>query len=386
MRFLCPYRIIKIERFSAGGISMKQQSFHLKVHGFGLSGASFFYTSFIFTVLSVLWLLTLLLLGYFFPALTQYELLVSMPYLIVMFILLVHACASFVTVTLDEKEIRVFYFGIPIRKIPVSQLRLFCAVGNGMENILCLTTHGIEEMAAWQEKKLLRNCFAKYDVPFIKKKSNWQDVLAQKYLSGLRKSPWGVFKDRDVVFLGMQPVLQVLIRVMYPQLPYKNYTEIKSTSKSTYLPKNMIPCFALQAALYYTTIQEDGIHISTKKKPISHIAAQSVKTVVRVDIFKNYERNWPDHIPMLFVSTLSAEELAAKAPQTMFSESTDAFPNKRALLAYAYASRAAMRWRVKYQDCCPLPCTQTFMTQLRECCPQAEWIDLSESWLNDHTV
>ena len=363
---------------------MKQQSFHLKVHGFGLSGASIFYLFFIYIACIVLWALALLPLGYFFPALMQHDWAVLMPYLIVVLILLVHACASFVTVSLDEKEIRVFYLGIPIRKIPVSELRLFCAVGNGRENILCLTTHGIAEMAAWQEKKLVRNYFTKYDVPFIKKKSNWQDVLARKYLNGLRKSPRGVFKDRDVVFLEIEPVLQVLLRSMYPQLPYKNYTEIKATSIITYQPLNMVPCFTLQAALYYVSIQEDGIHISTKKNPVFYIAAQSVKTVVRVDVFRDYDRMYPDHIPILFVSTLSADELAAKAPQTIYGENTDAFPNKRALLAYAYASRAALGWRVKYQDQCPLLCTQTHITQLRECCPQAEWIDLSENWLNDH--
>lgn len=361
----------------------ERRSFQLKARGVGLSAASVYYATVIYLVLQ--WLLALLLLPltYFFPALEKHAWIFALPCVVVLAILVANGLASFFTVSLDETGVCLYWFRIRIRQIPADRLRLFCAVGNVKEDVLCLTSRCIADMALREEKKLLHSSFTKDEVFFIKKKPNWQEVLARRYLNGLRRSLWGIFKDREVIFLEMQPDLQQLIGALYPQLPYRNYTEVRSACPRYEPSKNAVFSFSVYTERCYADIQEDGIHISTKKKPVFQIAARHIKAVVRVDVFRPYWRYYPHHIPLLLVSSLSVDELAANAPQQRYGEHTAAFPSCRTLRAYACAARTALRWKIKDQDFCLLPCTRTNMTLLRAHYPDAEWIDLSDGWLSD---
>ena len=127
-----------------------------------------------------------------------------------------------------ENMVVLSWLCIPLRRLSVDTLQLFCAVGNEREDVLCLTSRTIEEMALLEEKHLLRNYFTKYNVPFLKKYADWQDAFAKKYLNRIRISPLGIFRDKKTLFMPMDPVTQLQIHKLYPQLPYKNYTGITS--------------------------------------------------------------------------------------------------------------------------------------------------------------
>lgn len=144
----------------------REHALRLKTHGFGLSGASVFYVPIIYMVTMLGVSLVMILLEHFFPTLSEYEWLVLLPYGLVILLFGLHILASFYTVLLDPEQIVLLWLGIPLRRIPASQLRLFCAVGNGREDVLCLTSYSVEDLANRREEQLLRNYFSKHEGSF----------------------------------------------------------------------------------------------------------------------------------------------------------------------------------------------------------------------------
>lgn len=351
---------------------MERQNASVKARGFGLSGASLLYLSIYYIVVMLLCLLFLFPLEHFFPSLRGPEWILIVPYMLPVVMLIVHLLFSFCTVTLTEEAIVLSWLCIPLRRISPSDLRLFCAVGNGREDVLCLTSRTITEMAALEEQCLLRNFFTKYDVPNYKKRSHWQDTLCAKYLNRLRRSPRGLFRDKKVLFLKMDPVVQRQIRDLYPQLPYKNYTGIVEYKTDLFSDHAAVPCFGASFAPCFAAFRDGEILLQTKKEIRRKFSPDSIQTIVRVDIFKSYDRMYPHHIPVLFLSVYSPEEMAdmAKKPEA-----------DPILTAYRYAESQVLRWSVKREDCCNLPCTAETAAHLHLLCPQARWISIADSWL-----
>lgn len=183
--------------------------------------------------------------------------------------------------------------------------------------------------------------------------------------------------------MEMQAPLQYLIGAMYPHILYKNYTGVTPNSSLQYCKENTAPCFSLQLSEYIVDMREDGIHLSTGKKELFCIQARQVKTVVRVDIFKSYEKYYPHHLPTLFISSMSEETLAANAPKGMFGMNMEHFPNRQAVLAQAHSTNLTYHWRARNKDSCPVYLTEKNVNRIRSLYPHARWIDLSDSWIRD---
>ena len=101
----------------------------LKTRGFGLSEVSVFYLGTIYIVAMWLWLLLLSPLAHFFPFIKNRDWIVALPHLLIIALLILHLLSSFYTVTLTENMVVLSWLRIPLRKISVDTLRLFCAVG-----------------------------------------------------------------------------------------------------------------------------------------------------------------------------------------------------------------------------------------------------------------
>lgn len=346
----------------------------LNVRGFGLSGVSVFYISIIYIAAMWVCLLLLIPLAHFFPLIKNHDLIAMIPCLLILALLVLHLLSAFYTVTLTQNMVILSWLRIPLRKISVNTLRLFCAVGNEREDVLCLSSRTVEDMALLEEKHLLRNYFTKYDVPILKKKADWQDVLAKKFLNRMRRSPLGIFRDKKTLFISMDPVVQHQIQKLYPHLPYKNYTGITGCKATPFGSKTSAPQFWMPAEPCSVEIQEDAVVLYTKKEKKRRILLQDVKTIVRVDIFRPYDKFFPHHLPVLFLSVRSLEEI------TQREGSSDDNP---LLQVYRYAVKEAMRWSAKKDDCCNLPYTPEIVSRIHALCPDAQWIDISDCWISD---
>lgn len=248
----------------------------LKVRGAALSGVSSIYLFVICLVTIWAVLLVWIPLTHFFPVLICHDWILAIPAILGALIMLISVIASFHTVFLDRDQIVVRWLGITVRRLPVSKLALLCAVGNGREDVLCLSCRTIDEMAQLQEEQLLRNALTKHDVVFRKRKATWKDAFAREYLDHLRRGPFGFFLDRDVVMLEMKPEIQYLLRHIYPHLPYRNYTVVTSCYASRFSgirDDRWSGVFPLPHT-YRIALEPDGIHVRTKKKEISFVPAQ----------------------------------------------------------------------------------------------------------------
>lgn len=346
----------------------------LKTYGFGLSGVTIFYISIIYIASLWAWLLLLIPLTHFFPLIKNNDWIVALPCLLVFALIVLHLLSSFYTVTLTENMVVLSWLCIPLRRLSVDTLQLFCAVGNEREDVLCLTSRTIEDMALLEEKHLLRNYFTKYDVPLLKKKADWQDALAKKYLNRMRRSPLGIFRDKMTLFMTMNPVVQHQIHNLYTQLPYKNYTGITGYNVNAFLDKTKAPCLWMPIDPCSVEIQEDAVVLYTKKETKRRILLRDIKTIVRVDIFRSYDKHFPHHLPVLFLSVRSLEEISEKTATT---------EDNQLLQVYRYAAKEAMRWSVKRDDCCNLLYTPDIVSRLHTLCQAAQWVDISDGWISD---
>lgn len=324
-------------------------------------------------------------LAHFFPALDSCDWLILIPVILVLAILFLHILACFYSVFLEPDKITVRWFGITVRAIPTAKLQLFCAVGNEREDVLCLTCRGVDEMAQLQEQRLLRHALTKHEVPFRKGKADWQDAFARAYLNHLRKNPFGIFKEKGTVMLQMQPALQYLIQHMYPQLPYKNYTGVTACYAARFsdIKEDRAICIPMALWDYRIDLKPDGIHICTKKEEVSFISAQQIKTAVRVDIFKGYEKHYPHHLPLMVISCLTEGALAWQADEWEYGENSMRLPNRQALLAMITATEQALRWTVKKKDYCVMHYTEKNLQTIRTLYPAVCVNDIAANWIYD---
>ena len=153
--------------------------------------------------------------------------------------------------------------------------------------------------------------------------------------------------------LNMHAALQYAISQMYPHLLYKNYTEINSSYVAKYrmfspnyggLSKKGTLYAPSSLYAYNVRLEPDGIHISNKKKEVSFIPAQRIQTVVRVDIFKPYEKNHPHHVPLLFVACMPEERLAKYTISNGYAGFHLNSTADNALLAMTTATYLASHW------------------------------------------
>lgn len=357
----------------------------IKAGGVALSGAPVIYLSLIY--IGVVWvgLIVLIPLMRFFPVLKEYEWVTLTPTFVVWGILLFHMLSIFYTVILEPDAVTLKWLGISVRSVPVSRFKTFCAVGNEREDALCLSCYSVEEMAQMQQRWLLRSFLHKHDVPFRKRKADWQDDFAREYLNLFRSRLFSMFREPDIIMLEMQPALQYAIRQMYPQLPYMNYTEVTSH----YVPRfsnftdNKAVCFSLQLYEYRIRMEPDGIHICTRKEEVSFLPASQIKTAVRVDIFKANEKHYPHHILLLFITSMSEEELSSQSASRGYGGFRVNIPANQALMSMTAATYLALHWTGNKKDSCAVYHTKKNLETIPTLYPHIQINDIAANWLEN---
>lgn len=327
----------------------------------------------------------LLPLLHFFPALNEYAgWLIQMPYILVAVGLLYFVLLCSNTVILTPDTVYVKRFGMVVRSFPVSSFRLFCAVGNGREVILCLSRCSSDELVQMQEKRLLRSALNKHNVPLLKQSENWRDVFAQEYINHLRMDPFRALKQRDFVMLEMHAALQYSIQKMYPQLPYRNYTGINTrhVPRFSIIEKDRVASFALLFT-YKFSMENDGIHIISGKEELFCIPAQQIKTAVRVDVFQYNEKDIPHHMPLLYVTAMTETELASHPATESYGSFCLHGVSDQALLAMTAATYLARRWDKRKNDSCVLHHTHENLEMLQTLYPHIHINEIGANWLDD---
>lgn len=278
----------------------------------------------------------------------------------------------FYKVHLSGNKIHITWCGLTVKTLEPKELKLLCAVGNEWGNHLCLTYHTAEELAQREEAKMLKNWITRHEVPFLKNKANYIDSMAKKQLFRLLRKSFFLFRKDKTVFLPMGTELFHQLRELYPQLPYKNYTECQKYRVKYYCNRNETLSIYGLTPYFRPDFTEDAIVYYSGKKLVRTVPLSEVRSIVRIDLFTSPSKGIPCHLPLLFLSTLTLSELADKS--NFSHNSTD-------LRAYNYAYDQGKRWRIKTPNCCNLPCTEEMITRLKKQCPNARWLDLSDSWL-----
>ena len=364
----------------------KKQIGKLKVRCYLMSGAAPLYIVIFYFVIQWGILLASVPVTHFFPDANCYVFLLLMPLLVVFAYLVFCFLECFCYAYLDENQITVRCLGITIRTISVSKLRVFCAIGNEGEDMLCLSCRTVDEMAQQQEKRLLKSFLNKHNVPFRKRKTDWKDSFAQEYLNTLIKNPLGILKAKDIVILKMNPALQYVIQHKYPLLSYKNLTCVRSCYPSRYKIEKEDQVVGSLMHLCNdrrVELRTDGVHILVKREEVTFIPAQKIKTVLRVDVFKRYEKYYPHHMPIMVISCLTEDVLATQAPRWLRDVIGESLPNRQALLAMAAMTDKALSWTIKSKDYCAMHYTEKNAQTIRELYPNACFNDISASWIFD---
>ena len=334
--------------------------------------------SVLYMACTALFVIILIIPAQFFPDL------VHEGWFLVWYILwMIGMLLPFIVVTLckihvSSNEVNVTVAGTVMRTIPASRLQLIALAGNDQEDVLCLSTLTMAELAQKEEQTLLKNYFTKYDVPLRKGNQNWEAAFAKDYFNRLRRIVFGVFFNKDVILLPAHPSLQYLLQNMHPQLPYYNFTENKSAYPFI-IVDNTVPNFP-RCVLH---IKEDGIHISSNKTELWYMPATHIRTIVRVERFTGYALRFWYFTPVFIVSCLTLEELAQSAPSQIYGIAKSQQPNHIALFAAHYCLQQLPRWTRKQQNFCPMHATPENEALLRKSYPQAQWVDLSELLKSD---
>lgn len=354
----------------------------IKALGCSISGIYLAYLSFIYIGIMFGFILALTLLTALFPGLKEQGWLGIVPSAIILLMLIFHETFCFYSVNFYSDKIILKWFGIPVETIPLSEFKLFCAIGNDSEDVLCLSRYSIEELAEMNEQKLLRGIFTKHEVDVRKQNANWQTNFAKEYLLRSRRNPFGIFRKKDFVMFDMHPSLQYALKKMLPQIPYKNLTNIHTLhiSRFSEIPKNEVMYFGPKMYdKHYFYMKRDGIHIETAKKEISFIPAEQIKTAVRVDSFMGYSKYYPHHIPLLFITTMSEKELADLPFAKLGTNEADG----PTLLAMNAAHHLTFRRSKNKKDSCVIPLTKQNLDILRARYPDVQIIETASNWIFD---
>lgn len=137
---------------------------------------------------------------------------------------------SQVRVHLVPEGIALSLFGKTFRTYPAQELKLCCFVDKGTyqeSNVfLCVSCHSLETLALLWEQTCRKNPVTRHDLPFLKRKSDWQQSFARSFL---RKHsslfPWTI-PEKGIFYMVTTRERESLIAQMYPQLPREDLTRL----------------------------------------------------------------------------------------------------------------------------------------------------------------
>lgn len=305
----------------------------------------------------------------YIPTLTNFEWIPFIPFIpcIVIFVLIL--LSYLCKVIIFEDEIILYCLGISIRKLSVQNIRLICSVGNGREDLICISEYTTDDLAVLGERYLSKSFFRSGEVQFIKKKNNFKDIFAKSYLNRLRRNLFSFFQDEKVLFIPMNSIIVYKILRLFPHLPYKNYTGIPEKNPDSFYDESIVPFYHING-----DIIEDEIIIRSNNKIKRIISIDTIKVIVRVDIFTQYQKNTPHHRAFLYLSQRKVEEIENKLKLQ---------EGDKVLDVYRFAENEVKHWTLKKSDSCILSYSPELAEKLYDRCKNAHWIDISDKWLYD---
>lgn len=275
---------------------------------------------------------------------------------------------------LSKDRILITWCGIRFKSIRPEELKLLCAVGDEWGDRLCLSCYTAEELSRMEEASMQRNWITRYEVPFLKRQADHENRLARKHLLRSCRKTFLILQKKKIAFLPMGMEVLDQLRELYPQLPYKNYTECNKYRTNIYGNKNELLSVYSATPFYRPEIREDQILYYSGKKVKRTVPLTQIRSIIRIDLFMVQSKHAPHHLPLLFLSPLSIEQM---------SELSELHQGSTVLRAYRYAYDRGLRWRITTPNYCNLPCTEEMIYPLQELCPNVQWLDLSDRWLTD---
>lgn len=273
--------------------------------------------------------------------------------------------------------IRITFLGIPLRTISTDGIRTIACVQSHSDLCLCLSRHTLVELAQMQENRMKNGYFSKHELPFLKKKSDWQKTLARDYLIHTYNSTFVFLHDHDQVWLTVDPIALQMVRTLCPQADYYNLLDSAASHYNQY-QSDVIPSLRPEVSVCTARIQEDGLHILTKKQELRCLPAQEIRTIVRVHCFPDsrYDRS---HSVLLVVSSLTPEEMAAEAPgqyrRGWRQKVVAMHAGQKAFLINCYCWMQGTKWNSQITHLYPLYDTPQHTADLLKFYPDAKWMD-----------
>lgn len=298
-----------------------------------------------------------------------FVLLILIPLLLLVF--------GYETVRVDREKVQVCLLGLPVRTISTEELRLLCAVGNSSVSVLCLSAHSYDEAVEQQTIWMQRSALRRGELPYSDR-----NMLAQGYFKRFLSFAFGPFAERKTVFLPMDTALLSLLRELYPQFPYRQLAELPCPEKVLCVGEEHAVAFDMALLHPYTVaLSEDGIALSCGKSALFTLPAQALRTVMFLDCFYEVSRQHPRRRSLIFVSTETVEELAAKMTKKVFGLAPETL--SPALLAEVYAKAYLLHWSKKDQTCCYLLRSGKNEQAICRLFPEAKLLDPAALWRTD---
>jgi len=153
---------------------------------------------------------------------------------------------AFAKVHLVPEGVALSVFGRTFRTYPVEKIQTIYVMERfSIEErnyvFLCISCESRETLAARRERQMKRNPYMRSNIPFRKRKGDWQRTFALEYLRkracGL---PWPIL-DKNLLFMEYTHERSAFLKQMYPHVPYEMEVKALNYHKAAPILKNPPP-------------------------------------------------------------------------------------------------------------------------------------------------
>lgn len=281
-------------------------------------------------------------------------------------------------IRVNEKAVSVQYFGIPLRSIPLAQIKsIYLTEGYGDQG-LCLCTQSMEEAAACREKALLRQPYYRSGLTYRKSRPGWEMTFAKEHFSKLWRKFFLNLQHREGVWIEFDTTILPVLRQIFPEAQVHDlrgaYHHVQRGEENA-----RVLCFGLEPTEHMVQFLTDGFLVVRKKnqKPVYLIPADHIRTIIRTENYST-SRNVPSRMKYIAISTHTVEEMASAELNRCGAHASQwlQFPEGNEILAIHRCRRLLHRWRDYERGFCAFADTPEHIEKLRGLCPDARWVEL----------
>ena len=215
-----------------------------------------------------------------------------------------------------------------------------------------------------------------------KRKVGWRETFAKEYL--LKMSVWNIFalwRPNGLIFLPPDTVLLMLLRKLYPQLPYYHLSTNAQNPMRIY-DDAVVPVWLSNCKVCFEPCGIRVVRDAARNVSVWSMPKEQIRTMVRMETFRQW-KNGVFYEPIIMISDLTVEELAESAPKVLYEEETSRIGLDQEQLAIAYCQKRLAKWSPENRWMCPVLDTEKNRRRIQELYPEAQWIDLSDRWMNN---